>query len=126
MKLKHKKTLFDITLKPTNNKVGLKENDYWYLVTIKINNEEYNCEVTKEMLTNNEINNTINILENYINNNEINIINYITNYIKINLLEDNLELTFIEPISEDSKKYKVIFNKNEISELISIMKTKWI
>ena len=124
MKLNYKKTLVDITLKPTNNNVGLKENDYWYLVTIKINNEEYNCEITKEMLTNNEINTTINILENYINNNEINKINYITNYIKIDLLKDKLELTFIEPISTNSKKYKVIFNKNEISELISIFKTK--
>ncbi|MGN1336890.1 MAG: hypothetical protein ACI4WW_00240 [Candidatus Coprovivens sp.] len=124
MKLNFKNTLFDITLKPTENKIGLKENDYWYLVTIKINNDEYNNEVTKEMLTNNEINNTINILENYINNNEINKIDYITNYIKLNLLEDKLELTFIEPISADSKKCKVIFNKNEISELINIMKIK--
>lgn len=124
MKLNFKNTLFDITLKPTENKIGLKENDYWYLVTIKINNDEYNNEVTKEMLTNNEINNTINILENYINNNEINKIDYITNYIKLNLLEDKLELTFIEPISADSKKYKVIFNKNEISELINVMKIK--
>lgn len=124
MKLNFKNTLFDITLKPTENKIGLKENDYWYLVTIKINNDEYNNEVTKEMLTNNEINNTINILENYINNNEINKIDYITNYIKLNLLEDKLELTFIEPISADSNKYKVIFNKNEISELINVMKIK--
>lgn len=124
MKLKYKKTLFDITLKTTDNKVGLKDNDYWYLVTITINNDEYNYEVTKEMLTNNEIESTINILEKYINNNEINKIDYITNYIKINLLEDKLELTFVEPISETSKRYKVIFNKNEISELINIMKIK--
>lgn len=127
MKLKFKDTQLDITLKPTTNNIGLKKEDYWYLISLKINNNEYNYEITKEILSNNEIENTINILEQYINNKtNIKEISYITNYIKIDLLDNFIEITFIEELSKSSKKYKVILDEEEVLELINILKNKWI
>lgn len=125
MKLKFKETQLNIKLDPTNNNIGLKEEDYWYLTTIKVMNNEYNYEITKEILTDKEINSTIDMLEKYINNNIVSKeISYITNYIKFNLYEENIELILIEPLSENSKTYSIVLDKDEVLELINILKQK--
>lgn len=125
MKLKFKETQLNITLKPTEDHMGLKKEDYWYLVNLTINNDEYNYELEEKLLTNNEVEQTINTLEQYIKGSiDITEISYITNYLKINLLEEHLELTLIEKLSSNSKKYTVILDKEEVLELINILKTK--
>ena len=125
MKLKFKETQLNIKLDPTNNNIGLKEADYWYLTTIKVMNNEYNYEITKEILTDKEINTTIDMLEKYLNNNIVSKeISYITNYIKFNLYEENIELILIEPLSENSKTYSIVLDKDEVLELINILKQK--
>ena len=126
MKLIFKNTDLNIELHPSNNNIGLRENDYWYLVSLCVKNDEYNYEINKEILTNNEINNTIDILEQYIDNKtNIKEIKYITNYIKFKLLGNkNLELTIIEKLSKSSKKYSIILEEKEILELLDIMKKR--
>ena len=42
MKLIFKNTDLNIELHPSNSNIGLRENDYWYLVSLCVKNEEYN------------------------------------------------------------------------------------
>lgn len=122
-----KNTNFKLDITVTENNFGIKEDDKWCTVNLLINNEQFKYEIKKEILTLNEIKTTISILEDFLCNKIKNkIITYIKNFIKIKLItykkEKTLELTVTEPKDIGNNSYKIIFENNDINELITILK----
>ena len=76
-------TKFKIDTSVTNNNLGIKEDDKWSLINITIKNLEFNYNIKEEILTLNEIKNTVSILEDFLCNKIKNTrITYIKNYLK--------------------------------------------
>ena len=77
-------TKFKINISVTNNNFGIKEDDKWCLINITIENLDFNYTIKEEILTLNEIKNTISILEDFLCNKIKNTrITYIKNYLKL-------------------------------------------
>lgn len=132
MKVGYKNTEFSIDIQKTDSNFGIKEFDKWCLIKFKMNNIDDCYEIEKEMLTYNEITNTILIIEQFLHEQKTKktLIKYIKNFITITLYKRNknklLELKLIEPKNSQSEKKKhiIVFEENEIKELLDLLKSE--
>lgn len=120
-------TKFKINISVTNNNFGIKEDDKWCLINITIENLDFNYTIKEEILTLNEIKNTISILEDFLCNKIKNTrITYIKNYLKLKLITTKkiktLELTLIEPKNVGNNTYKLSLPEKEINKIIEEFK----
>lgn len=120
-------TKFKIDTSVTNNNFGIKEDDKWCLINITIENLDFNYTIKEEILTLNEIKNTISILEDFLCNKIKNTrITYIKNYLKLKLITTKkiktLELTLIEPKNVGNNTYKLSLPEKEINKIIEEFK----
>lgn len=120
-------TKFKINISVTNNNLGIKEDDKWCLINITIENLDFNYTIKEEILTLNEIKNTISILEDFLCNKIKNTrITYIKNYLKLKLITTKkiktLELTLIEPKNVGNNTYKLSLPEKEINKIIEEFK----
>ena len=120
-------TKFKINISVTNNNFGIKEDDKWCLINITIENLDFNYTIKEEILTLNEIKNTISILEDFLCNKIKNTrITYIKNYLKLKLITikkiKTLELTLIEPKNVGNNTYKLSLPEKEINKIIEEFK----
>ena len=120
-------TKFKINISVTNNNFGIKEDDKWCLINITIENLDFNYTIKEEILTLNEIKNTISILEDFLCNKIKNTrITYIKNYLKLKLITSKkiktLELTLIEPKNVGNNTYKLSLPEKEINKIIEEFK----
>ena len=120
-------TKFKIDTSVTNNNLGIKEDDKWCLINITIENLDFNYTIKEEILTLNEIKNTISILEDFLCNKIKNTrITYINNYLKLKLITikeiKTLELTLIEPKNVGNNTYKLSLPEKEINKIIEEFK----
>ena len=116
-----------IKISVTNNNFGIKEDDKWCLINITIENLDFNYTIKEEILTLNEIKNTISILEDFLCNKIKNTrITYIKNYLKLKLITTKkikkLELTLIEPKNVGNNTYKLSLPEKEINKIIEEFK----
>lgn len=123
----YKNTQIKLDIKVTNNNFGIKDEDKWCLVNLLTNNEEFSYDINDEILTLNEIKNTISILEDFICNKIKNTrVTYIKNYLKIKLITlkkiKSLELTLVEQKNIGNNTYKIILNEDEIKILLEELK----
>ena len=123
----YKNTQIKLDIKVTDNNFGIKDEDKWCLVNLLTNNKEFSYNINDEILTLNEIKNTISILEDFICNKIKNTrITYIKNYLKIKLITlkkiKSLELTLVEPKNIGNNTYKIILNEEEIKILLEELK----
>ena len=132
MKVGYKNTEISIDIQTTDSNFGIKESDKWCLVKFKVKNIEDYYEIEKEILTHNEITNTILVIEQFLNElkPKKTIIKYIKNFISITLYKRNknklLELKLIEPKNSQSEKkhHIIVFEENEIKELLELLKSE--
>lgn len=127
MKLVYNDTLLKITTKITDSNFGINEKDKWCLINISINNKDTNYEITDELLTKKEIDETIDKIKSFQEGTLKSInIKYIKNYIKIKLSTKSnkkiLELILIEPKNKSNKKHNVYLEDKEIIEFIKLLK----
>jgi len=120
-------TKFKIDTSVTNNNLGIKEDDKWCLINITIENLDFNYTIKEEILTLNEIKNTISILEDFLCDKIKNTrITYIKNYLKLKLITTKkiktLELTLIEPKNVGNNTYKLSLTEKEINKIIEEFK----
>lgn len=120
-------TKFKINISVTNNNFGIKEDDKWCLINITIENLDFNYTIKEEILTLNEIKNTVSILEDFLCNKIKNTrITYIKNYLKLKLITTKkiktLELTLIEPKNVGNNTYKLSLPEKEINKIIEEFK----
>ena len=123
----YKNTQIKLDIKVTDNNFGIKDEDKWCLVNLLTSNKEFSYNINDEILTLNEIKNTISILEDFICNKiKNNRITYIKNYLKIKLITlkkiKSLELTLVEPKNIGNNTYKIILNEEEIKILLEELK----
>ena len=132
MKVGYKNTEISIDIQTTDSNFGIKESDKWCLVKFKIKNIDDYYEIEKEILTHNEITNTILVIEQFLHEQKTKktIIKYIKNFISITLYKRNknklLELKLIEPKNSQSEKkhHTIVFEENEIKELLELLKSE--
>lgn len=120
-------TKFKINISVTNNNFGIKEDDKWCLINITIKNLEFNYNIKEEILTLNEIKNTVSILEDFLCNKIKNTrITYIKNYLKLKLITSKkiktLELTLVEPKNIGNNTYRLLLSELEINKIIEEFK----
>ena len=120
-------TKFKINISVTNNNFGIKEDDKWCLINITIKNLEFNYNIKEEILTLNEIKNTVSILEDFLCNKIKNTrITYIKNYLKLKLITSKkiktLELTLVEPKNIGNNTYRLLLSELEINRIIEEFK----
>ena len=127
MKLLYNDTILNLTTKITDSNIGINEKDKWCLINISINNKDTNYEITEELLTKKEIDETINKI-NLFQEGIIKSINikYIKNYIKIKLSNKSnkkiLELNLIEPKNKSNKTHTIYLEDNEITTFTKLLK----
>lgn len=124
MIIKNNNTKIEIKTTKTKSNIGLGEDDIWYNIKYKIENDEINLIGNKELVSYKELLFIKDKLNEFINGNikKKENIKFIKNFFRLNVYKDILEINLINiNINDEIKNYKLSLDKDDVSNLILML-----
>lgn len=126
MVINYKSTTFDLKLKNSSCNIGLRANDYWYSCDVYVQNSEFSCNYTKDLLADSELRRLIRELHAFLNDEFLSkrisfIKNYFVIYLKRNKEHKKMTIKLIGDAQMSFKNYQLEFIDTEIDQFLALL-----
>ena len=127
MILKKDSTKFDLSVRDSNSTMGLREGDHWCIFDISISNQNFHLDISKEILSKNELADLLQELRDFLDGNDIlkKRVSFIKNYFLIYLETGRkgvkrMKVKLVH-VGDKHTNYVLLFDHDEILEVMRLL-----
>lgn len=124
MNLKYKNTKIQCLMKPTEDHLGLPDNDYWVHLYLTIENEEEKIAIDKKMISIIELQELYSVIKEQLNR-EVFLekrISFIKNFLHFHFTKNNSLIIKLYSYEKTSEFNTLVFEREEVQELYQKIK----